>query len=550
MVLIILLTFSMLGLGLISQSGENLVDAGKRRQALQAFWSAEGAVTEATARLVKDDAFSAAPAPLSGTLGRVDYAVDTVRFGNRYTLAAVGTNTTWHREIVTEVELIDVTWHPTILDFAAYGDAGFHQLLSDAVVYGDVFQAGNISATGGAAIRGGLAYATGTATGDLVPGNPATLVPFPAMPGLDTTPYDVELLNASIFGGPTLSGDVNLGGGTVYVNGSVVSSRIFGPGRLVATGNVVLHTAPTLDPDVTVVAGGDLSLIGATTLGTNCLFYANGAALARATGQVASSCAILGRGTITLRDTSRILGMVYSLNRIEMIARGSIIGSAVAGHGFTLSSESQVTHDAFSLPARIPPGLEVIGENNLLDDFNAAAFDGNDGSSAWNAAWEEVGVEELATGPGPTDGRVQVVPHPLTGAGFALRIGLADGDLLGSGILREADTAGADEVTLEFVRRTDGRDDGLSTANVALDISLNGGASWTTIRTYPLNWTTEGLVFEQFDLTPFASAAMRIRFAGTGTTHPMGDHFYADHVKVITRTGSTKMATTLAWQEQ
>ena len=99
---------------------------------------------------------------------------------------------------------------------------------------------------------------------------------------------------------------------------------------------------------------------------------------------------------------------------------------------------------------------------------------------------------------------------------------------LNASIEREADLSGADSATLEFDYRLDEDE-----AEYKLEISGNGGASWTTLAVYD----DEEVVFgESFDISQFISQQTRIRFRLTDDDEDDA-HLYIDNVVIAASAG-------------
>jgi hypothetical protein len=159
-----------------------------------------------------------------------------------------------------------------------------------------------------------------------------------------------------------------------------------------------------------------------------------------------------------------------------------------------------------------------------LDQFNAVAYNGNDGALAWSGEWQELGESD-----GPGTGRVRVNANAShCASGNCLRIGGTEVSIAGRGVSREADLAGATSAELTFTvsySRSNG-------ASVTLEISADGGSNWTPLATYPFSSPTPTTpTVQTHDISAYAAADTQIRFVGSGST---GDpaYLFIDEVKI------------------
>lgn len=105
-VLVSVLVFSTLGLGLLSQVQHNGIEAARRIQSTQAFWTAEGGIHQAVCRLDRDVAYRLSPTPLSGTLGNLPYDVSVSKSGLMFDVRSIGTAAAWKRTVELSLEFV------------------------------------------------------------------------------------------------------------------------------------------------------------------------------------------------------------------------------------------------------------------------------------------------------------------------------------------------------------------------------------------------------------------------------------------------------------
>ena len=148
------------------------------------------------------------------------------------------------------------------------------------------------------------------------------------------------------------------------------------------------------------------------------------------------------------------------------------------------------------------PGMETV-----RDEFTSNSYSGNNGTSAWSSDWMVSGGSDSVP-----SGYIQVAQNSACagGAGYCLR--LAPMLPAGASISRQADLSGTVSVWLSFYRNNLlNLYKGPSIAQVQLQVSQDGGASWTTLETYSSKRNT-GAATDSFDISAYASANTQIRF--------------------------------------
>ena len=100
-------------------------------------------------------------------------------------------------------------------------------------------------------------------------------------------------------------------------------------------------------------------------------------------------------------------------------------------------------------------------------------------------------------------------------------------NISGRNLSREADLSGFTSAILSFSyrRALTGVGNG---GSVVLQVSANGGGSWTTLQSYPLDASDASPVPQSFDITPYISANTQIRFLGAGIA--VECNFHIDNV--------------------
>jgi len=147
------------------------------------------------------------------------------------------------------------------------------------------------------------------------------------------------------------------------------------------------------------------------------------------------------------------------------------------------------------------------GMDTMRDEFTNNSYSGNNSTANWSTNWIEVG-----DGTGSSGDLIQTVGNSACsgGAGYCLRL---DPYLpTGTYIYREANLSGMVSVWLSFYRNNQlNLNKGGNYEQVQLQVSANGGTSWTTLQSYSGGSNT-GIATDSFDISAYASATTRIRF--------------------------------------
>ena len=162
------------------------------------------------------------------------------------------------------------------------------------------------------------------------------------------------------------------------------------------------------------------------------------------------------------------------------------------------------------------------------DEFDAIAYNGNNGSSTWTGDWIESGEAD-----GPGTGFLRVVSDGNCTAGNCFRLGI-DGNNSNTYLWREADLSGATTATLTYDLVIDQADKGF----VHVEIQVGGGG-WANLATYDLN-APEGAGCQKFDMTPWIGSDTQVRFRGTnedddpGSSKKFVGFLYFDNIEILT----------------
>jgi hypothetical protein len=137
--------------------------------------------------------------------------------------------------------------------------------------------------------------------------------------------------------------------------------------------------------------------------------------------------------------------------------------------------------------------------STVLDTFSSSSYTNNDGTAAWSTGWVD-------TDGNPSGGNVQITGNQLE---FTIVLG-------GDTIYRQADLTGAISATLTLSYNNQVLI-GLG-ANVELQISNNGGGSYTTLHTFSQTNTGTGTL--SFDIGAYIAPNTRIQFVASGIAIP------------------------------
>jgi len=187
------------------------------------------------------------------------------------------------------------------------------------------------------------------------------------------------------------------------------------------------------------------------------------------------------------------------------------------------------------------------GMDSIRDEFTSNTYDGNNGSGTWTADW----IEGNQDGDYPVStvdtGSNQVVQsgNCAGGIGYCLEVEAAE---IGEYIYREADLSGFVSVWLSFYRNNLLDSSRGKSEQVQLQVSSDGGASWTTLQTYSSNKHV-GAATDSFDISAYASSNTRIRLLVDGKEQKDDDRYiYFDDIAIAFARPSAFLSTVRADQ--
>jgi serine protease AprX len=171
------------------------------------------------------------------------------------------------------------------------------------------------------------------------------------------------------------------------------------------------------------------------------------------------------------------------------------------------------------------------GMNTVLDVFTSKSYSLNAGTLNWSGSWTESGE---STDPAKGAITVATINRCSGGSGYCLRIDPDPAKTATISVYRQVNLSGAASASLSFYRKNEFN---VSVSGVAgtneeaqLQISADGGGTWTTLQVYSsTQFTGEGV--DKFDISAYASGNTQIRFLITGKQS--GYRFlYVDDVQI------------------
>ena len=233
-----------------------------------------------------------------------------------------------------------------------------------------------------------------------------------------------------------------------------------------------------------------------------------------------------GKGQALINDLATLTGA-------DVAASTDLTGSNLLGGDWDLEyTVGDIETDvAFSSQAQ-QDWTGVLATENVRDEFDAVGYSGNNGTKDWASPWIEVNDDGT-----PTGGQYTVWSEPVNGlpTGLGLRIGEPDIAAVNY-IQRAVDLSGATSATLTFDFRRDGLTGYAAAPNpMTLDISTNGGGSWTNLRNFSNGLDVAPTLGESIDISLYLSSDTMIRF-GQDTSLVLG-YIYFDNIDITYETG-------------
>jgi len=162
----------------------------------------------------------------------------------------------------------------------------------------------------------------------------------------------------------------------------------------------------------------------------------------------------------------------------------------------------------------------------FLDEFNANAYNGNDGTLSWSNDWQETGESD-----GPGSGDFRVLDNSWCASTSCLQI--REDRASTRRLSREADLTGAASATLSlnYRRRFVGTPTG---GTVTLEIS-GDGVIFAPLKVYQMDTQDSAQQADSFDISSYIASNTQIRFSTSNALYETA--LYVDNVLIDT-TGS------------
>ena len=155
----------------------------------------------------------------------------------------------------------------------------------------------------------------------------------------------------------------------------------------------------------------------------------------------------------------------------------------------------------------------AVGDPTVRDEFGSTSYSNNDGSTSWSDSWTETG-----------DGSVSATSGYVKISSGSLQLSSTNRTLS-----RQVDLSGAASATLSFQYKRSSFDK--SKDYVTIEISANGGSTWTELARYAGPGSDSSWQNASFDILSYAAANTQIRFA-TSSSLGSSDKLYVDNVQI------------------
>ena len=241
-------------------------------------------------------------------------------------------------------------------------------------------------------------------------------------------------------------------------------------------------------------------------------------------------------GVNTVTGTSGTTGDARSNARFTFNQAGitSITLLYRPGPGSPANPDQQyiTVHDISFASAPASPQVDLNGSDASVfagEAFGTAAYNNaSTGTIPWNGNWTE--TDAAGGAQSATAGNVQIITGELrmTQTGSIIQRAVNLGAYTADNINR-----------LSFDYRTNNQVDA-TTDLVYVEVSSNGGSSWTTLDTLDLSVNASGSA--SYDITAHSTANTVVRFRTSGFTSGTAEYFYLDNVAVSAQ--PTSFATT------
>lgn len=337
----------------------------RQNNSTRAFYLAEAGLEDAIFKLKNDASYRDDPTALNGSLETGSYSAVVSKNNDIYTIISTGTVGNVKRTVREDVTLTP-DW-PSAFDYAIYGNSGELEIKEGVTITGDVFQNGDVELEAFATITGYLDVTGAIEAGDGATYNSRPLPdPLPTFPALNTAYYDDQIAIAAGSGsGDQAYGNLDLGGGTIYVSGSLQINQngsITGPGTVVVANYIELQGGVTMGGGVTIISGMEIEMQQNVVVNANSVLYAAEKIEFQESGIIMDNSAMITPGEIEFKESGVFSGIMYAGGKIEIKENSTITGSVISGIGMEVKQGVNITYDASQFPGGIPIGIPSTGK--------------------------------------------------------------------------------------------------------------------------------------------------------------------------------------------
>lgn len=361
MVMLVLLTFSVLQIGLYKMRETSAVESVYVEQHKQAFWLAESGLNDGVFLIDYSKTYRDAPTAISNTTANGTYDISVVRSTidltkeiYEYEVTSVGTVNGFSRQLRKIVQT------QAGGKYAIIGISGTTELAANVTINGDIAQIdGDVIVKDSRLLDGDVILGNG----DLYDTKGEAEIrdfPPPPPPTIDSTDYNAQL--AFVSGLPpvatlTMTNSIPPGA-TVFVNtddfnfGVSGSKLSVGDGAIiVVSGDISIAGAGTkIGNNVTIISGDDISFKVQVAVGDGTDIYADQNIHFESGSKLDSNGnAILlmsKNGDITMDSNFDFRGiMIAETGDINLNANGTIEGTIIGGIGVDAAANLNITYD-------------------------------------------------------------------------------------------------------------------------------------------------------------------------------------------------------------
>jgi serine protease AprX len=161
-----------------------------------------------------------------------------------------------------------------------------------------------------------------------------------------------------------------------------------------------------------------------------------------------------------------------------------------------------------------PMQSSAVSDSTVRDEFGVASFNNNNGTNSWAAGWTETGDGSSSSA---TSGHVKIANGQLQFSNTNRKLS------------RAANLSGAVSATLSFQYKRKGLDN--ASDYIAVEVSANGGTSWTELARYVGPGTDSTWKTASFNVLGYAVSNTQIRFA-TSSSLGSSDILYVDNLQI------------------